>query len=285
MFREKDNVVYVDCYAIELYLPYDYLDKEYRGIPYYTVIGTKVQYFGVGNMKFFNSQKEMENPLSVPIQTLGVPMILITEPSDIDTRDVVFTKGGKSRKCIVLTYYKDDQFLCDMNAIKRNECDMILMSRLEGGKLDHTTPEEAFNILNDSQRMNGVSLRVPPEELEIFVSERYRMGTEDGGSQRLRMADSDETDVDMDDIVSLNMRQEAMNTTTYQALTHEDINSALISSVNRTNRGVVDDPTIMERVVRGMDMSDLIEERDKRWAAEAAVEEKLEAEHNKNNNE
>ena len=270
MFREKDNVIYVDTFAIEVYLPYDYLDKEYRGISYYQLIGTKVQFFGVGNMKFFKDQKELDNPLTVPIQTLGIPMILSSEPSEIDTREVTFIKGGKSRKCIVLRYYKNNMFLTETNAIKRNENDMIMMARLEGGKLDHTTPEEAFNILSDAQKMNGVSFRIPPEELEIFVSERYRTGDESGNTQRLRMSDADEEDIDMDDIVSLNMRQEAMKTNTYQAITHEDINTALISSVNRNNAGIVDEPTIMERIVRGLDMDDLIEERDKRWANEQA---------------
>ena len=68
----------------------------------------------------------------------------------------------------------------------------------------------------------------------------------------------------MDDITSLNMRQEGMAGSIYQAFSNEDINTSLISSVNRKRDGIVDAPTVMERIVRGMDVSDLIAERDKR---------------------
>ena len=41
-------------------------------------------------------------------------------------------------------------------------------------------------------------------------------------------------------------------------------NTSLISSVNRKNSGIVDEPTAIERIVRGMDITPLVEERDKR---------------------
>lgn len=262
MFREKDNAVYVTTYALEVYLPYDYLGKEYRGTPYYTLIGSKVQYLGIGNMRAYKTEKEMENPASVPVYPLGIPMLITSEPSEIDTRDVVFVKGGRARKCIVLTFYKDDAILTERHPIKNNNYVMMLMARIEGGKLDHVMPETSYNILDSAQKMNSLPLRMPPEELEIFIVERYR--NPDNDSEKVRFSD----DADMDDVLSLNMRADAMKTTTYQALTHEDINTALISSINRGNAGIVDKPTIMERIVRGMDLTDLIEERDRRYAAE-----------------
>lgn len=243
---------------MEVYLPYDYLNKEYRGTPYYTTAGTMVRYFGVGNMRFFKTQKEMDNPLTVKTYTLGFPMIMTSEPSDIDIRSVQFKRGGVERKCIVLTFYKDDIFLDNVLCIANSNNIMILMNRLEGGKLDHVGVDEAVSILQDAQTMNRGKLKLPSEEEEIFIAERYR--DPDHPSRRARFA----TDMDQDRVVSYNMRQEAMHTTTYQAMTHEDINTALITSINRKEAGIQDDPTIMERIVRGLDMSDLIAERDKR---------------------
>ena len=71
-----------------------------------------------------------------------------------------------------------------------------------------------------------------------------------------------------------NMRQDTMQTSTYQAWIGEDISTSLIVSANRHADGVVDDPTIMERIVRNMDMNDLIEDRNKRYAETAKTIEK-----------
>lgn len=272
VFRTVGTVKYVNIYGMEVYLPYDYLEKAYRGLNYYSVVGSKVRYYGVGNMRLYQNKAQMESPLTVKTYALGVPMIITSEPSEIDTREVQFTKGGPVRKCIVLTFYKDDVFLDNTNAIKSNDNVMIFLTRLEGGKLDHVSPEVADGILQDVQEMNGVKLKIPTEEEEIYVAERYRSDRDP--TKKARMVDSSNPDK----VTSLNMRQEAMRTTTYQAITHEDISTSLITSVNRANAGIVDEPTIMERVTRGLDMSDLIEERDKRLAEEKAATDKTKKE-------
>lgn len=253
---EKDKNIYVESYAMEVYLPYDYLEKAYRGNSYYSLIGSKVRYFAVGNMRFFKNEKEMENPSAIPTYTLGFPMFIISQPSDIDTREVQFVKGGVSRKCIVLTYYKDDILVDNTDCICNADAVMIVMARLEGGKLDHIPPEHAIGIFQDVQTMNKVSLRIPTEEEEIFIAERYR--NPNNHSQKARFNDK----ADPDRLVSYNMRQDAMKDTTYQALTHEDFNTSLISSINRKNDGIIDEPVALERIVRGLDMSDMIKERD-----------------------
>lgn len=262
VFRTADGKKYVNIYAIELYLPSDYTEKAYRGYEYYSVAGTKVRYYGLGNMRLYENQKQMESPMTVPVHTLGVPMILTAEPSEIDVREVQFTKGGPIRRCIVLTFYKDDIFLDSLESIKTNNNVMIYLTRLQGGKLDHVSPQEAVSILQDVQRMNGVKLRIPSEEEEIFIAERYR--SDRHPSMKARLDD----DANPDKLISYNMREEAMKVSTYQAVTHEDINTSLISSINRTKDGKEDEAGAMERIVRGLPMDDYIAERDARLAAE-----------------
>ena len=109
--------------------------------------------------------------------------------------------------------------------------------------------------------MNKLKLNIPSEEEEMMVAERYRM---DGSMKRARFGEPD----NMDDIMSLNMRQEGMEASTYQAFSNEDINTSLISSINRKAAGIVDEPTSIERIVRGMDITPLVEERNRRQAEE-----------------
>jgi hypothetical protein len=265
MFRQVKETVYVDAYAMELYLPYDYAEKSYRGYDYYQVVGTTVKFFCVGNMRFFENEKQLDTPDRLPSYTIGVPMVVTSIPSEIDTRDVVLTPGSYSRKMIVLRYFKDDIFIENMKCLQTPNNAMILLNRLESGKLDHITPDEAAQILQDVQSMNKANLKIPSEEEEMMIAERYRDRA--NPSKKARMREGEITSPD--ELVSLNMRQEAQAATTYQAITHEDINTSLITSINRYDKGIVDEPTIMEKVVRHMDMSKEIEERDKRYAEEA----------------
>lgn len=268
--KESGSQIFVDCYGMEVYLPYDYNGKSYRGADYYSVIGNKVRFFGVGNMRFFASQKEMDSPSSVKTYTLGYPMMITSIPTEIDTRDVQFVKNGVVRKCIVLTFYRNDVFMDNVNSISSTDNVMIYLARMEGGKLDHINPDEAMNILRDVQSYNGLSLRIPEETEEIFVTERYR--DPNNHSRKIRFADQGKTNFDRE--VSLNLRQEAMKTSSYQALTHEDINTSLITSINRYQDGEMDEPLAMERVVRGLNMDDLKAERDARIAAQQKSDKK-----------
>lgn len=273
LLKQSGNEIFLDSYALEIYLPYDYTEKNYRGNAYYSVIGTKVQFYGVGNMRFYQNQKEMDIPLSVKCYELGCPVMITSAPTEIDARDVQFSKGGPVRKCIVLTYYKGDPVVCNTACIKRNENVMITLTRLESGKFSHLSPEAAYGILQDCQTMNKLSLRIPPEVEAIFVAERFRDPAHP--SQKARFGDPAPAP---DQYLSYNMRQEAMKSTTYQAFTHEDINASLITSINKKNKGIMDRPTTMERIVRGMDMTDLINDRDKRLEQEQSYNKEDEAE-------
>jgi len=248
---EKNNQYLVDCYAIDLYLPAEYMTSAYRGSPYYSVLGTKVKFLGVGNIRFYRNQKEVDNPEGVKVYPFVVPMLLTGEPDEIDVQDVKFSQKGPARKCIVLSYNKGSTFLVNTEAIKNIDAMMMLLSRLEQGKLDFIPPEVAAQAVPDCERMNGISLRIPSEEMEIFVAERYRDPTQPTRKYRFHTGN-----VQPDQIVSHNMRTDAIQGTTFQAIMHEDINSSLIASVNRRRDGIVDEPSAMERIVRGLDMEE-----------------------------
>lgn len=255
MFILDKSRMLVDCYALEVYLPADYVDSAYRGSPFYSILGTKVKYLAVGNMRFFKSEKELETPEEIKCHPLGIPMLIMSEPNEIDVREVRFSKGGPLRKCIVLTYYKGDAFMVNNETIKSTDAMMMILSRLEQGKLDHLPPEIVVQLVRDCETMNGISLRIPSEEMEIFVAERYRDPNHPTRKYRFHTGA-----VDPDSMISHNMRTDAMQGTTYQGVMHEDISNSLIAAANRHNSGHIDEPTTIEMVVRGLDMSRLKEE-------------------------
>ena len=257
IFRQEKEKILVDCYAVDVFIPPEYIGSEYRGTSYYSIIGTQVKYFaGMCNFRYYKNEKEFNNPSSVSTYVLGVPTTFISKPSEIDTRDVQFTKSGPIRKRIVLTFYRNDKFLCNVNTIANTAHMMIMLLRIQGGKIDGIPPQVLYSIVRDGERMNYMNLRISNEELQAFLSERYR--DPDNPSKKLRHAKNPKYDADH--TVSYRMREDAMQTTTFQAFTHEDINNSLITSINRKQHGIINEPTAVERIVRGMDIEPLVEE-------------------------
>lgn len=253
IFKEVKDKILVNTHAIDVFVPYEYVGAEYRGTIFYAVVGTQVKYLAICNMRVYKNAKEFDNPLSVPTYVLGIPMVVVAKPTEIDVQDVQFTKNGPKRKCVVLTFMNGDEFISNHNAIKTHNHVMMLLNKLDGGKLTFIPPHIIVDLIGLAQKMNGVNLRIPPEIVEMYVSERYR--DPDNTSRKLRF--NDKIDEDSDRIVSYRMREEAMQTSTYQAITHEDINNALITSVNRKKHGIISEPTLAERITRGLDISDL----------------------------
>ena len=259
ILRTSGESILVDCYAIDVFIPDEYIGSEYRGTPYYSVYGSQIKYFaGLCHMRIYQTEKEFNNPLSVNTYVLGVPTTLTCQPSDVDVREVQFTKTGPLRKRIVLTFFKNDIFVSNVNAIANTAHMMIMLLRIDGGKLDGIPPQVLYSIIRDGEKMNYMNLRIANEELQAYLSERFRDPSDP--SKRLRHTSKDP---DSDISLSYRMREDAMQTTTFQAITYEDINNSLITSVNRKHAGIINEPTAVERIVRGMDIEPLLDENEK----------------------
>ena len=104
----KDKTAYVDSFAMEVYLPADYSDKAYRGLNYYEVAGTEVRYFGVGNMRFFDSEKEMTNIVDKTEELLSslkyTPQSLGVESSSLIENLFRILRFFKSAKAEIIGY-------------------------------------------------------------------------------------------------------------------------------------------------------------------------------------
>lgn len=241
----------VDCYAMALYVDHEFTEAAYRNLPYYSIIGTKVQFLGIGMMRFFGNETEMKNPDSVKAHPLGIPMLIMSEPSEIDAGNVRFSRTGPLRKCAILTYYKGDAILTSTEAIKNSDAAMMVLSRLEQGKLDYLTPEVSVGILRDTQDFNKVGFRIPSEEEEIFVAERYR--DPDNPTRKYRYHEGKIKDPT--NMVSYNARVEMHQGSSFSGLMGEDVQQGLILACNREEEGIRVPQTSFEALIRGEDMT------------------------------
>lgn len=250
-FRTDKNSILVDVPIIEVYIPYEYMTTSPPGTSnkYYEVLGENVRYYGIANFKVFMSEKEhqekIEDVLTYP---MGIPTMLIAHPTETTVKEMRFNKNYPYEKMIVLTFNKGDAFIVNTNTIKSADNVSGLMSRFEAGKLTNIPPAMTDEVIEFGQEINNIKLKLPSEMIEAFSAERYR--DPNNPAQKLRFSKASD-DTIANKVVSYNMREEAMQSTTYQGISFEDINSSIITATNRKNAGIVDDATIMEKIIRG----------------------------------
>ena len=250
MYLKVDgNRMLVDCYAMCVALPFEYTETSYRSTPYYSMLGSKVKYLGIGMQCFFTTEKAYESFDNAKWYPLGIPLLLTSEPNEIETKEIAFGPGARTRKVILHTYFKGGAFLVNRESIKESDCMMMTLSRLEQGKFDFLTPEVVVSIINDAQSMNGLDLRIPSEETEIFVGERYRDPTNTDQKYRFHKGKNDPHKM-----VSFNTRTEMHKGSTYSALFGEDVQQGMINAIVRNDAGVRDQAGLVEALITGKDM-------------------------------
>lgn len=239
MFKMKGDSILVNAPVLEVYLPEDYAST---GL--YSVIGTNAKWFAIANFKVFKTEAQLEHRDTVPTHPLGIASYILSKPSETDIDNVMFVKDGVERKCIILRFFVGDVFCVDRNLIKSADNVATLMNRLESGKLDNIPPRIVKDIIKLAEDVNGVNLVLPDSHIDALVAERYR--DPENYSRKLRFASGESNKV-----VSVNPREDAMMSTTFQGITFENINSAIIVACNRKNAGIKDEETIMEKIIRG----------------------------------
>lgn len=240
IFKKSGESILVAAPIVEVYLPF-----EYSSNTLYQVVGENARYFGIANFKVFDKESQLEHRESVKTIPLGISAYIDAHPSETEIADVQFVKDGIYRKCIILRFFKNDAFAISTSIIKSVDNMSLVLGLLENGKLNNVPANCVARIIRHAQKINGVNLRLPEEYLRVLVAEKYR--DPEHRSQKIRYA----KDPGADTVVTVNAREDAMLSSTFQGVTFEDINTALLVADNRHNAGIQEKESIMEQIIKG----------------------------------
>lgn len=117
------------------------------------------------------------------------------------------------------------------------------------GKLPTTIPySKALNMWEKNQELNNVNFSVPSTTLEMILAVSYR--DKDHVEKKFATVIGTDPSVSDYDYEMLNIRQICQYASTYTAMTFEDINSMITTSINRDRdkRDEMESP--VERVMK-----------------------------------
>jgi hypothetical protein len=226
-FKSDGNDIYLEADAAEFYIPSSYF-KSPGGFA--EDLGDEIKTLGIFDVGIFDDKDNLKE-----IKVFNVPSWINIYVNISEERSVPLPgKGGKTEvtPCKVLKFLKGHKIMSSTTVQDSSNVEAFLGFLLKG-KLPPTIPYDAsLNIWQKNQEMNGAKLGVPSVIEELILSGIYRY--KDDPSKKFANVIGADPKMSQFDYVMYNVREICRYTSTFTAITFEDLDSMITTSLNRT---------------------------------------------------
>lgn len=223
-FRSDKKDIYLEAPQAEFYIPESYFTD---GGNFAEDLGDQIRTLGIFNVGIFDENGKLEE-----MKVFNVPTWININIADVETRDVKLPGDDEPVKCRVLMFKKGHKI---MHATTVEDSTNVLnfLDFMLKAKLPSTIPyEKAINIWQKNQAMNAANLGVLPVIEEVVISGMYRYKKDP--TKKFANVISKDLNMSQYDYKMYNIRKICQYTSTFNAMTFEDIDSMITTSLNRT---------------------------------------------------
>lgn len=240
--KEKDNKAIFTGSYMECYLPMSFVSK---GITY--IVGDIVNAIGLFNLRA--TMKDSEKIEDQKLLTFNVPSMVTMKPTSTERRMLSLVPGQEPEQYLVLQFYNGDEILTTLDVVATvDNTDIFMMRILTQGKLPSTIKyNDGFKLYLQNLEINKINLDTPAPILSIIYSEIYRYKDDVALPLRQVLGKGQCGELDY---VTADMRTISSLSSTFSALTFEDIDSMIIRSVNRKRYKSKNAYTPLEQIIK-----------------------------------
>lgn len=225
MFKEllKDDGEYIvfNGEYLEMYIPVYYFESNLAENS-----GNAIRVFGLFNLRVFANNKPMK------IETLNIPSMIYIYPSDIEKRNIQIIEGehGEVEQYVVAKFYKGNRIM--VNSIAQDASNVeLFLNLIFNSKLPKTLSyHDVLNVWLKNLQLNNVRLGVPSAPLEIIIREIYR--NKDKPEEPFSKVIGKNPKMSEYSYKTANIREICARNSTFAALTFEDMDAMITSSLN-----------------------------------------------------
>lgn len=234
------NIIFIgNC--MEIYIPEFYFDRQIAAIE-----GTVLKSFGVLPCAVFDSKmKELNSYM------LNLPTTIMFYFNDISDDKKVLRKGLKSAEpepCKVLRYYKNEPIMPNTFQKNSSNVQMFFIDLLCAGKFNLVPYDKLLDVWNKNLELNDSRLGLTSTAMEVILSEIYR--NNENPNEKFSQAIAKNPKISMYDYRSSNIREICSRTSTFAALTFEDMDSMITSSLNMKNYNKKQVESPLEKILK-----------------------------------
>ena len=236
---DGENIVFTGNY-LEMYIPEFYFEGKLA-----EDYGSSLMVFGLFNVRVFD---EKGRPMK--LETFNIPSLILIHPSEIERKELQLIEGdsGEVETYRVAKFFKGNAIM--KNSIPQDASNVeLFLSVLFRGKIPKTIPySQVLQIWQKNLELNGVKLGVTATILEIIISEIYR-NKKKPEETFAKLIGKDPT-VSEYAYRTANIREICARNSTFAALTFEDMDSMITSSlnINRYNKQESESP--IEKIIK-----------------------------------
>lgn len=221
-FKSDGKFIYLEDQYAEFYIPKFYFDKSGG---FAEDLGSTIRVLGVFDVGFFENDKLKE------MRVLNIPVWINLFAYDTEERIVKLPGDDEPSTCIVVKYLKGEKIM-NSGIIEDSSNAEAYVSFVTKGKVPPIVPyERSLQIWHKNQEMNSVDLGVPSVIEELILSVAYRSKSDPG--KKFAHVIGKDPNVSQYDYTMNNIRQICQYTSTFTALTFEDIDAMITTSLNR----------------------------------------------------
>lgn len=232
-----DNIVFTGNY-LEMYIPDSYFESKLA-----EEFGNSIRVFGLFNIRVFD---EKNNPMK--LETLNVPTMIYIHPSEVEKKELQLIDDGEVEKYRVAKFYKGNIIM--QNSVPQDASNVELFLKiLTTGKVPKTIPySQVLKIWQRNLDLNGVKLGVTSTILEIIIAEIYR--NKKKPEERFAKLIGRDPSVSEYAYRTANIREICARNSTFAALTFEDMDQMIISSLNINKYNKEESESPIEKIIK-----------------------------------
>lgn len=239
-YLKKSGDVYVFTgEELHVYVPEDYFDKK-LAVDYSSYLSV----FGLLNCQVIKGGKHLGG-----LETLNLPTMINLYPTDIEPQNLSLVKGKDDKERYqVAKFYNGDKFT-DVNIQQDSTNVEVFLKILTGGKVLDTIPyDKLLQVWERNLSLNGVKLGVPSTVLEIIIREIYRDPDKPEYTFSKKLNLNPKTS--MLDYRGANIREICARNSTFAALTFEDMDQMVTSSLNNSSYQKSQTESPIEKIIK-----------------------------------
>ena len=234
---DGDNIVFTGNY-LEMYIPDSYFESKLA-----EEFGNSIRVFGLFNIRVFD---EKNKPMK--LETLNVPTMIYIHPSEVEKKELQLIDDGEIEKYRVAKFYKGNNIM--QNSVPQDASNVELFLKiLTTGKVPKTIPySQVLKIWQRNLDLNGVKLGVTSTILEIIIAEIYR--NKKKPEERFAKLIGRDPSVSEYAYRTANIREICARNSTFAALTFEDMDQMIISSLNINKYNKEESESPIEKIIK-----------------------------------
>ena len=237
VFKSDGSFIYLDTSYCEFYIPMYYFDTTRR---FAEDLSDHITVLGIFNVGIF------ENGKMVDMKTLNLPSMINIFVYDSELREVKMT-NGESLQCKVVKYLKGAKIMQSM-IFENDTYSKDYLKFITSGNLPKIIPySKAIKVWRKNQEMNNVHFGVSSLYLELILAVMHR-NPDDMSQKFAKIASMD--GVSDYDYTTASIRQICQYNSTFTAITFEDMDSMITTSLNKSREHVKEIESPVEQIIK-----------------------------------